>query len=169
MPETTPSNASFDCTTIWSVTRDICYFYHLQTEWKAIQSDTEFDYEAQPYWEYLDIVDSNFTLYEKEFVRDGCLVIVFSMCLEVIEGAGNHLKLNALDECFLAVTKLNTPDEKTQFMKATLLEMLSRIRENDYTRESFSKEAVWVNKQYVYSYFQDKLRECIQAEEFKSA
>jgi len=81
--------------------RDICYFYHEQACWGtgALYADLSFGriYKL-PYWSYIWFDSDSLSADEIQFVRDGCLMLVLTMCLDTIEGSGTYIVLYELVE-----------------------------------------------------------------------
>ena len=82
---------------VWLIERDICYLYYELSEFPTVDADRAFTLLYRlPYWEYLtgDLPET-----KRVFLQQGCLVMIFTMALDLLEGSGSYLK-DKLDLCW---------------------------------------------------------------------
>jgi hypothetical protein len=80
------------------IERDICLLFHQLADYSSIMGDLSYgDVFALPYWEYLDFPDVDPE--ERNFLRDGCLVMILAMASECVDGTGSFLAAH-IPECF---------------------------------------------------------------------
>lgn len=137
--------------------RDICLMYHEQSEYPSIDGDLAYHLlYTLPYW---DLLDLKVHPEDREFFRDGCLVIIYAMAWDLIQGSGTYLS-PWIDQCRSAVSQLQIDDESGRKLKGAVLEALDAGRADEKRKEELLKTAVWVNYTFVRGYFQkmaDKL------------
>lgn len=140
-----------DWAEVQKIERDICYLYHQLSEYRTIMGDLYWGlvYD-RPYWEYVNLEFHGHS--DPQFMRDGCLVMIIAMALELLDGAGGYIK-DKLPQCISAVSRLCPEDEKT----IRLVEIARHVLDAAANEKHYSKEMVemssWVHKNYVREYF----------------
>src|SRR5712691_1560834 len=82
--------ASVDWVLKQQVERDICLLYHQLADYSYIMGDLYYGpVFGLPYWEYLDFPDLDGA--DREFLRDGCLVMILAMAWDQIDGSGVYI------------------------------------------------------------------------------
>jgi hypothetical protein len=137
------------------IRRDICLLYHVLSDYGFVMGDL--DYRGQfslPYWsalEFDDLVDG-----DARFIRCGCLVMLFAMAMEEIDGAGSYLT-NSPARFSAALRSLDT----CVFEDEEELQLLAHVRSAfacvaSPTREHIQKaeaDGAWVYDTIVGTYF----------------
>ena len=144
---------------IQAVERDICLFYHQLSEYNYIMGDLYWGSVYHlPYWEYLELRAEE--LSRERFIRDGCLVLIFAMAYETIDGAGDYLT-GKLDKCMAAIDRLDAEDEMTKSLIQAVSDALTFVAGaadlNDAERSTrihaLWQSSLWVHREYVREYF----------------
>ncbi len=65
---------------------------------------------ALPYWEYLDF--PGLEAADREFIRDGSLVMLLATAFDIIDGSGGHIYPH-ISACQAALARLDCQDEDT--------------------------------------------------------
>ena len=152
---------------IWQVERDICYLYHELSEYSGIMGDLAYgSVYAQPYWEFLDLNVWQMPEEERCFIRDGCLVMLLAMAWDVIDGSGSYL-MKHLSPCQQAVAVIEAENENTKRLVETVMIALEAVEKGSQGGESLrgaplwhlENLSVWVNREIVGGYFQQKAAE----------
>lgn len=137
--------------------RDICFMYHEQSEYPSIDGDLAYHlFYTLPYW---DLLDLKVHPEDREFFRDGCLVIIYAMAWHLIDGSGFYVS-PWIDRCRSAISQLQVDDEPGRKLKEAVLEALEAGRADEKRKAELLRTAVWVNDTFVRGYFQkmeDKL------------
>ncbi len=92
------SRVNFDADVNWTeiqlVERDICLLYHQLADYSYIMGDLYYgDVFSLPYWEYLHVEE--LAPDRQRFVCDGCLVMLYAMAVEVLDGSGTYLTMDS--------------------------------------------------------------------------
>ncbi len=75
------------------IERDICLLYHQLADYSFIMGDLYYgDIYSLPYWEYLSA--SHLEPERQAFIRNGCLVMLYAMASEVLDGSGSYLTMD---------------------------------------------------------------------------
>ncbi len=78
-----------DWVQIQVVERDICLLYHQLADYSYIMADLDYGAVfALPYWDYLDVAGVPGS--QRDFLRDGCLVMIFAMASVVLDGSSAY-------------------------------------------------------------------------------
>jgi len=151
------------------VERDICLLYHQLADYSFIMGDLYYgNVYALPYWNYLD---NDIALEEerKQFILNGCLVMLYAMCSEIFDGAGSYLTMDP--SIFLSAKKaidsaIAIDDETDRLLtvvrKAFELIEAGRTDWDDMDVQAVESASVWIHERFVRSYFTKR------AEEFKN-
>jgi len=88
--------------------RDICLLYHQLANYSYIMGDLYYgDVFALAYWDHLQLpaIDDA----DRDFIRDGCLVMILAMASECIDGTGSYLRPH-VPQCRAKLERLSTAD-----------------------------------------------------------
>lgn len=152
---------------IWQVERDICYLYHELSEYSGIMGDLAYgSCYAQPYWEFLHLNVRQMPEEERCFIRDGCLVMLLAMAWDVIDGSGCYL-MKHLSPCQQAVAVIVAENERTERLVEAVRIALEAVEKGSQGGEPLRGAplwhledlSVWVNREIVGGYFQQKAAE----------
>ena len=89
----TPGGGDIDWCTIQMFERDICLLYHQLADYSYIMGDLYYgDVFSLPYWEYLNLKALEDD--RQRFIRNGCLIILYAMASEVLDGSGAYLTMD---------------------------------------------------------------------------
>ncbi len=139
------------------IERDICLLYYQLSNYSWVMGDLYYgDVYALPYWEYLDF--PGIEPEDREFIRDGCLVMILAMA-EVCIGGTNSYLLPYVDACSTRIDQLKAGDPDTiRLIKAVRLS-LQLIRDGQPATPELYGEFRWVHHRYVRRFFEDRARE----------
>lgn len=149
---------------IWKVERDICFLYHELSEYSGIMGDLAYGLiYALPYWDFLNLNVRQMPVEERCFIRDGCLVMLLAMAWDVLDGSGTYL-LHHLGLCQQAIEAVEIDNEKTEQLVQTVKTALNAVEMDSQGNERLEGTplwhlenlSVWVNRQYVGGYFEQK-------------
>ena len=147
-----------DWVQIQLVERDICLLYHQLADYSYVMADLYYgSVFALPYWEYLDVAgvpDS-----QRDFLRDGCLVMIFAMALEVIDGSGAYLTMDRarLSSVKEAVAKLQGLDEQRELLVGHVRRAVEGASNPTPELElEASTASVWIHEKFVRPYFETR-------------
>lgn len=155
-----PTPNKTDWYTIQIVERDICLLYHQLADYSYIMGDLYYgDVYALPYWEYLNV--PNVEPERQMFIRHGCLVMLYAMAQEVLDGSGAYLTMDR--QRYLAartaVEALPSFDDETNRLIAAVRGSFKLIDENRGSWEDESDvknvvaESTWIHERFVRQYF----------------
>ena len=140
------------------VERDICLLYHQLASYSYIMGDLYYgSVFGLPYWEYLDFpgLDSA----DRDFVRDGCLVMILAMAWDQIDGSGAYINPH-IAACRGAVARILCEDEDTQKLVHTVSLALNAAEQGGAEIRELQELSTWAHNRYVRGYF------CRAAQEF---
>lgn len=158
------SSQELDWTEIQLVERDICLLYHQLADYSHIMGDLYYgDVFSLPYWEYLDV--DGLEPERQRFVCDGCLVMLYAMAVDVLDGSGTYLTMES--ERYSAVRnaldRLQPNGHATDRLASALRTLIGLI-DRDPSREDGSAElmdevaeSTWVHEHFVRRYFIDRV------------
>jgi hypothetical protein len=155
--------------------KDICLLYHSLVDAGSIHGEGfQGSVYTQPYWQFVSVSPED---PDNRFVRDGCLLLLLAMALELIDGSGYFI-VDKLKDCQDAVAGARSEDPDTvrlvELVHVALrlcqekAELLRRQETEDTTyskglgspvvlrlREprEFRRELGWAWKRYVLGYF----------------
>ncbi len=96
-------NSDIDWVQIQKIEKDICLFYHQLADYSYIMEDLYYnDVFGEKYWNFLGI--QNIENEKTKFIVNGCMLIIYAMQTELIEGTGSYL-FQFLDEAKNAVLR----------------------------------------------------------------
>lgn len=108
------------------------------------------------YWEFLDL--ENIHAEDRDFIRDGCLVMILLMCLEYFEGCGTYVQ----DKLELCERRLScvVPDTEQTLRLLTTVQLAVQLAQNEKTiSQELNDSLGWVYRKYVQGYFRRIVRE----------
>lgn len=142
---------SADWVLLQQVERDICLLYHQLADYSYIMGDLYYgSVFGLPYWEYLDFPGSGIT--DRDFVRDGCLVMLLAMAWDVIDGSGAHIHPH-IATCRNAVSGLICEEEDTEKLAHAVRLALDVAERGGPQSPELIELSSWVHKRYVRGYF----------------
>ena len=135
------------------IEKDICLLYHQLSQYNYIMEDLYYKSVYQlPYW---DILNLDLPQDHADFIYEGCLVFIFAMTMELINGSGSYL-YKYLDETIESVKHFSKNNKKTKKLKSIVLEALLYVKnqqENTKKEEELFKSSMWIHENYVKEYF----------------
>jgi hypothetical protein len=140
-----------DWVMIQQVERDICLLYHQLAEYSYIMGDLDYGSVFNlPYWEFLDL--DGVPLDQKEFIQNGCLVMILAMAWDLIDGSGNYIS-PYISTCKAALSKITFVDEiSSKLIHAVRLALDIAEQDNSESDELMNLSS-WVHKEFVQGYF----------------
>ncbi len=149
-----------DHTTVARLIRDICYLYHEFADYRSIMPDLDFGgIYSLPYWEFLET--SDYVVFESipsedaALIREGCLVMTFTMAADYLEGQGGQIGDNLLI-CRTLVERMIPVDERDD----KLIDAVKRILQMAETERRVDAElhelSFWVYNECVRRYFSER-------------
>jgi hypothetical protein len=164
------AGASVDWVLKEQVERDICLLYHQLADYSYIMGDLSYgSVFGLPYWEYLDFpgLDTG----DREFLRDGCLVMILAMACEKIDLMGWYINPH-IAACREAVARVACEDEDTTKLVRAVrlaLDMAEQVPPTVAEPRKFgpqtpemwelSELSDWVHRRYVRGYFRSVAQE----------
>lgn len=140
-------------TLLWQVERDICFLYHELSEYTGIMGDLAYgSLYALPYWDFLDQRGPDIRDEERCFIRDGCLVMILAMTIDMLDGSGFYVA-DKIGLCRQAINRLEAEDERTQKLIRVVRLALDAAAQGQRMNQEMEELEVWVNYHYVYGYF----------------
>lgn len=150
-------SSGIDWVKIQQVERDICLLYHQLAEYSNLMVDLYYgSVFALPYWEFLDLDDLD--LDDKDFIRDGCLVMILAMAWDFIDGPGNYI-CRHIASCRAALSKVVPFDESTEKLIQTVTLALDTVEQEKLASNELVEQSSWVHKEYVEGYFRKMVNE----------
>ena len=154
-----------DWETLRDVERDICFLYHELAEYPGINGDLYYGGTyALPYWEFLNIRQSDVRDEQRRFIRDGCLMMLLAMAYDVIDGSGSYIK----EKYILwrsALAQAEVENERTEKLLRTVTLALDFAEQGLEENEILRELSLWANYEYGQGYFRSMLREPYKARE----
>ncbi len=142
------------------VKRDICFLYHQLAGYHDVMGDLDYRYFTLPYWQYFNpAAVSDDRTEESLFVSDGCLVMVFAMACDSLDGSGRFLvddkeRLSAVQDRLKA---LAPSDAKTDRLVAAVRQATSAVASNHLSPHSNADAAIadgcWIHETFINAYF----------------
>ncbi len=146
-----------DWVAVRKVERDICLLYHQHSKYRYIMGDLYYgSVDELHYWDYLDLdgVDQ----LEREFVRDGCLVMMLAMCWDQIDGSGYYIGQH-IPACRAALLGLIPYDADAEKLMRTVGLALDLVENGAPVTEELGDLSGWVHEKFVKGYFREIARE----------
>lgn len=120
------------------------------------------DVYSLPYWEYL--VVSTLEPDQQQFIRNGCLVMLYAMASAVLDGSDSYLTINRkrYSDAEAAVRALPSFNPDTDRLVSAISGAFKLIDENRFdTEESPEVQDIvsvstWIHKRFVRQYFIDR-------------
>ena len=138
------------------VLRDILLLFHQLSDFSAITGSYGYVFDL-PYWEYLNF-PGELEPREREFIRDGCLVMILSEAWSQIDGAV-YLGNDFIPKCRQAIGEVVVDDPDTRRLIHAVGNALDIAEAGGYSAGAVPSEAVeqtkWAHRRYVQQYFQD--------------
>lgn len=149
-------SSNIDWVKIQQIERDICLLYHQLAEYSYIMGDLYYgSVFALPYWEFLDL--DNLEQDEKDFIRDGCLVMILAMAWDFIDGSGSYIN-PYISACQKAISKVIPFDEKTEKLIHTVKLAIDTVDQEEPEPDELGELSSWGYKEYVEGYFRKMLQ-----------
>lgn len=155
-----------DWAAIQAVERDICLLYHQLADYSYIMGDLYYgDVYGLPYWKYLYV--QGVTGEKRDFIRTGCLVLLFAMASEVLDGTGSYLSLDqsrytAASAAVRSLTGLGGDDGKLADAVRQAFAMID-AGAHTWDRSDASMEistlSEWIHRRFVRTYFVDRAKQ----------
>jgi hypothetical protein len=146
-----------DWVAVQKVERDICLLYHQLSNYRFIMGDLYYgSVYGLPYWDYLEL--DSLDQREREFVRDGCLVMMLAMCWDQIDGSGNYIGQH-IPACRAALLRLIPYDDDAEKLMRTVGLALNLVANGAPVTEELGDLSGWVHEKYVKGYFREIARE----------
>jgi hypothetical protein len=145
---------------VWRVERDVCFMYHLQATEPRPAVDGDWDYSSLfhlPYWEVLSSELPAMDQEEARFLSEGCLVMIFAMAVDLIDGSGNALS-PYLAECRIAVNGCRINHSVNAELVDAVSVALDRAQRGQHADDDFLRISVWVKRSVIEPYFQRMTR-----------
>lgn len=155
-----PDSADTDWCAIQRVERDICLLYHQLVDYSYIVSDLYYgDVYSLPYWEYLSV--STLEPDQQQFIRNGCLVMLYAMASEVLDGSGSYLTIDRkrYSDAKAAVRALPSLNPDTDRLVSAISGAFKLIDENRFDTEESPEvqdivaASTWIHERFVRQYF----------------
>lgn len=155
-----------DWVAIQAVERDICLLYHQLADYSYIMGDLYYgDVFGLPYWEFLDI--QGLTAEQRDFLRVGCLVLLFAMASEVLDGSGAYLTMDpsryaAASAAVRSLTGLS--DDVGRLADAVrhafgMIDAGSGTWDQSDAAAELNTFSTWIHERFVRRYFEDRAKE----------
>ena len=155
-----PGASGTDWCAVQAIERDICLLFHQLANYSYIMGDLYYgDVFSLEYWHFLQLpgVEPE----RQQFIRTGCLVMLYAMASEVLDGSGSYLTMDRkrYSEAKAAVRALPSFDPDTDRLVAAVSGAFKLIDENrcdnDVSPEMQDVVAAstWIHKRFVRQYF----------------
>jgi len=156
----TSETAEIDWGMLQSVERDICLLYHQLADYSYIMGDLYYgNVFRHAYWDFLQLpgLDPE----REHFIRTGCLVMLYAMASEVLDGSGAYLTINRkrFAEAKAGVGALPPYDPDTDRLVAAVTGAFRLIDQGRFDNETSPdvQEVVgastWIHGRFVQEYF----------------
>jgi hypothetical protein len=133
------------------VERDICLLYHQLADYAYIMGDLYYgSVFGLPYWEYLDFPGLDEA--DRNFLRDGCLVMILAMAWDQIDGSGAYLGPH-IPACRAAIERLICEDEDGEKLARTVRLALDVAEQGGTETPELLELSSWAHHRYVRGYF----------------
>ncbi|WP_437631342.1 hypothetical protein [Sorangium sp. So ce854] len=155
-----------DWVAIQAVERDICLLYHQLADYSHIMGDLYYgDVFGLPYWEYLDV--QGLTPEQRDFIRVGCLVLLFAMASDVLDGSGAYLTMDPsrYAAASAAVRSLTGLSDDVDRLAGAVRHAFAMIDAGAGTWDQpaaamdVNDLSTWIHERFVRRYFEDRARE----------
>lgn len=155
-----PGGTGIDWAAIQSVERDICLLFHQLADYSYIMGDLYYgSVYALDYWNFLQIhgIDPK----RQQFLRIGCLVMLYAMASDVLDGTGSYLTMDR--HRYLAaksaVRSLPALDPDFDRLVAAVSGAFKLIDEKRFSEENSPEmqdviaASTWIHERFVRQYF----------------
>jgi len=133
---------------IVTLNKDICYFYHIQSEYKKFMPDLDFTAEfSLPYWSILKNISQ-----DENFLKIGCILIILLMALDKIDGSGDSLS-KKYPECKDAIESVIPYSENEKKLKDMTYGILESAKNSTSLSIIENEFLVWAYKEFIEGYF----------------
>lgn len=155
-----------DWVALQKIERDICLLYHQLAVYAGIMPDLYYgNVFGSPYWDYLNV--PNIEHEQQAFIRNGCLVMLYAMAVEVLDGIGAYLVMDRtrFDAAKAAVRCLPQFDADTDRLIRVVRGSFKLIDEgkNSSDKSPVAVEVVdasaWIHDRFVKDYFVHRAKE----------
>lgn len=153
-------------TTILKLERDICYLYYQIAEWfddsfPAAFPDEIMDFVniySLPYWEYLDIEAEGLGLRRRDFIREGCLVILMRLAYASLEPLGYPLRAK-LPACRTAINAMDLRRDRVRQLAFSVLKVIDAAERGEKViSEEMQEDSLQVADDFIWPYFRSRAR-----------
>jgi len=107
------------------------------------------------YWDFLNLDEFRMPDNERTFILTGCLIMIFAMLLDLIEGSGTRLK-EKLPECREAVARMTATDENTGALIDAVNLAFEAAEAETGPFENMDALSSWINSTFVRGYFKER-------------
>lgn len=145
------------------VERDICHLYHLLSGYDGDPAMFPFevlDFEhtfTMPYWECLNIDLDEVGLDRRDFIREGCLVMIYEMAYSSMEHAHSHLR-DKLPACREAIGEMDFGLDRVRALAGITLNALDSAESSKSISGEMLEECAVLFYDYVIPYFRKRGR-----------
>lgn len=146
-----------DWVAIQLVERDVCLLYHQLADYSYIMGDLYYgNVFGLSYWDYLQV--DGLEPEKAAFIRNGCLVMLYAMASEVIDGSGAYLTMDParFGSAKTALDRLPSIDDDTDKLADAVRRSLCLAEaDSPDPNEIRNVEALstWIHKTFVRVYF----------------
>lgn len=156
----THGDSGTDWCAVQTVERDICLLFHQLADYSYIMGDLYYgNVFALDYWQFLQL--PNLEPERQQFIRNGCLVMLYAMASEVLDGSGSYLTMDRkrYSTAKAAVHSLPSFDSDTDRLIASVSGAFKLIDENRFDNEQTPEmqdvvgASTWIHERFVRRYF----------------
>lgn len=131
--------------------RDICLLYHQLSSYSYIMGDLYYgSVFVLPYWNYLEM--PGLETPDRDFLRDGCLVMILAMAWDQIDGSGAYIQSH-IPACREALARLTCEGEDAEKLVRTVRMALDVADRGGPETPELQELSRWVHKRFVRGYF----------------
>jgi hypothetical protein len=113
-----------------------------------------------PYWRYLNNNYWHITICEedKQFIETGCLVMIATMAMEIIDEAGTFM-LNSLDAIETSLNLYNPVNLELLNLKELVMKLLLHVKTGEFTGRDIIDTSIKIHKEFVRNFYNKKVYE----------
>lgn len=135
------------------VEKDICFLFHQIEPYRGIMGDLNYsEFYSRPYWLYLDLSTEED---QDGFIRDGCLLMILCMAMEMIDGTGFYLQPH-IATCRWKLEEVEPPDERVLKLLTVVRTALDYAESGQPESSELTDGAHWAYEEVVAKYFRDR-------------
>ena len=149
-----------DWCAVQTIERDICLLFHQLSDYSYIMGDLYYgNVFSLEYWQFLQLpgVEPE----RQQFIRTGCLVMLYAMASEVLDGSGAYLTMDRrrYSDAKAAVRVLPSFDTDTDRLVAAVSGAFKLIDEKRFDNEDSPEvqevvaASTWIHERFVRQYF----------------